>query len=334
MRILLCSHAFAPNIGGIETVSAILADQWIRLGSSVTVVTQTPGGQFSREYEVVRRPSVGQLRALAKESDIIFQNNISLRTLIPLLPWRKPVVIAHQTLLGSDVGRRWREHLKCEILSRCRNIAVSSAVAKALPVKSTLIFNPFEPGEFTPSAPEERGRDIVFLGRLVSDKGCDVVLRALVILKTKGLYPSFTVIGDGPEMVALKRMAADLALSEQVTFRGALGKGRGREVTQHKIMVVPSIWIEPFGVVALEGLAAGCAVVASNSGGLPEAVGQCGLLFPNGDAKALAAALMKLLDDPSLRNNLLLEKDRHLRQFEPETVARQYLDIFASVMSG
>lgn len=334
MKILLCSHAFAPNIGGIETVSAILADEWTRLGSSVTVVTQTPGDCPTRGYEVIRQPSISQLRARAGKADVIFQNNISLRTLVPLLPWRKPVVITHQGLLGQDVKRGWREHLKCALLSRFRNVAVSKAVAGALPVESTIVYNPFEPGEFAHSAVEERPGDIVFLGRLVSGKGCALVLRALAILKAEGLHPSFTVIGDGPEMNALKQMTADLGVSEQVTFKGAIAEGRGREVARHKIMVVPSTWIEPFGVVALEGLAAGCAVIASDSGGLPEAVGPCGMLFPSGDAKALAAALKELLSNCPLRHKMISESERHLDGFRPDVIARQYLDIFASALSS
>jgi glycosyltransferase involved in cell wall biosynthesis len=97
-------------------------------------------------------------------------------------------------------------------------------------------------------------------------------------------------------------------------------------------MVVPSIWAEPFGVVALEGLAAGCAVAASSGGGLPDAVGPCGVLFPNGDAKELAAALKELLVNPARRQKLLAERDRHLEQFRPETVAKRYLEVFESAL--
>ena len=57
MRILFCSYAFAPSIGGIETVSRILANQFCGLGSTVTLVTNTPGEEISGTYEVVRRPT-------------------------------------------------------------------------------------------------------------------------------------------------------------------------------------------------------------------------------------------------------------------------------------
>jgi glycosyltransferase involved in cell wall biosynthesis len=329
MRILLCSYVFAPSIGGIETVSRILAEEFSRLGSTVTVVTSTPGEQVAAAYEVVRRPSLGKLRRLARNADIIFQSNISLKTLLPLLLSRKPIVITHHGCITRADGRRgWREHFKLSLLRFCRNIAISNAVARVLPVKSTVIGNPFEPDEFTDSGQNVRNKDLVFLGRLVSDKGCDLVLRALAILKAEGIYPSFSVIGGGPEMQALKRLAEELGLSDQVVFRGAIREGRGREVAQHKILVVPSTWEEPFGLVALEGIAAGCAVIASHAGGLPEAVGPCGVLFPNGDVAGLAAALREVLTNESLREKLLSERDRHLERFQPETVARKYLEVF------
>ena len=67
------------------------------------------------------------------------------------------------------------------------------------------------------------------------------------------------------------------------------------------VVVVPSTWPEPFGMVALEAMRAGCAVVGSAHGGLPEIVvaGETGLLAPPGDAVALTAALERLLADPA-----------------------------------
>ncbi len=336
MRILVCSHAFAPSIGGIETVSAILAEQFSRMGSTVTVVTHTPGDdRIEADYNVVRRPSVSKLCALARKSDIVFQSNISLRTALPLFFCGKPIVITHHgisTRVDGSLG--WQDRLKRAVFPLCVNIAISTAVAEGLSVKSTVVGNPFEAGEFTVDNEIRRDRDIVFLGRLVSDKGCDVVLRALALLKKEGSRPSFTVIGDGPEMPALKRLTTELDIADQVEFRGTMRAGRGREVARHNIMVIPSIWAEPFGVVALEGLAAGCVLVASGAGGLPEAVGPCGLLFPNGDAEALAATLKRLLTNASLRKTLLAARKCHLERYQPERVARRYLEIFESVLNN
>ena len=335
MRILLCSHVFAPSMGGIETVSAILADEWTRLGLSVMVVTETPGRPAPLPYEVIRHPALNKLGRLAANSDVVFQNNISLRTFAPLLASRKPFFVAHQTWLTRANGRRgWQDYLKLAALPLCRNIAISKAIAEALPVKSVVIGDPFEPSEFSSPGNGARDRDIVFLGRLVTDKGCHLVLRALAALKSEEITPSFSVIGDGPELPVLKRMTEELGLSDQVIFQGAIRDGRGAEVAPHKIMVIPSVWDEPFGVVALEGLAAGCILVASQGGGLPEAVGPCGVLFPNGNVEALALAIKELLLNQSLRESLRLQSGAHLASFRPEAVAKRYLDLFKSVLKS
>jgi glycosyltransferase involved in cell wall biosynthesis len=333
MRILLCSYVFPPSIGGIETVSRILAEEFCRLGAAVTVVTHTPGEEIEGPYKVVRRPSLGKLLGLARSSEIIFQSNISLRTLLPLFLLPKPIVIAHHGRIARVDGRRgWQDGLKRALLFRCSHIAISRMVAADLPIESTVIADPFEASEFTDSGTGTRDNDIVFLGRLVSDKGCDQALRALAVLKRQGLHPTFTVIGDGPEMPALKQLAAELGLTDRVDFLGAVREGRGKIVARHRIMVAPSLWEEPFGVVALEGIAAGCAVVASRGGGLPEAVGPCGMLFPNGDVAALAAALKELLTSPTLREQLIARRSQHLRNFQPEVVAKRYLEVFESAL--
>jgi glycogen synthase len=335
VRILLCSHVFSPSIGGIETVSSLLAEAFWKAGLMVTVVTGTPGVSTEDRYRVVRQPTLRVLRSLGERSDIIFQNNISLQTLLPLLPLRKPVVITHQTWLTRVNGRRgWQDYIKLAILPLCHNVAISKAVANALPVKSLLINNPFDVCEFGGMSESLKTKDIVFLGRLVSDKGCDLLLHALAELRTDGLFPSLTVIGDGSEMGSLKALTAKLGLSAQVEFRGALREGRGEELARHRILVVPSKWAEPFGLVALEGIAAGCALVASSQGGLAEAVGPCGLLFPNGDVTAMASALKTLLPSRSLCENLASSGPDHLRRFQPASVAEDYSKLFRSLVSA
>jgi len=321
-------------VGGLETVSRILAEQFSEMGLNVTVVTVTPGVDVpGGAYRVVRGSSIRTLRRLGKEADIIFQNNISLQTLIPLLSLRKPVVVAHQTWIRRIAGGMgWQDYLKRSVIKRCRNITISHAVAASLPVPSVVVGNPFEPAEFSIHQDVERTRDIIFLGRLVSDKGCDLLLRALGLLKRKGLTPSLTVIGSGPEMEALKALAGEMVIEDQVVFAGSLQEGRGRVVAQHRIMAIPSRWAEPFGIVALEGIAAGCAVVASSAGGLPEAVGSCGLLFPNGDEHALAAHLLDLLTAPHIAETLRLERTAHLERFEPAVVARKYIEVFEQAL--
>jgi glycogen synthase len=332
MRILLCSYLFAPSVGGLETASAILADQYTSLGAVVTVVTSSPGPPSSAAYEVVRRPSSKEIRRLGGRMDIVHSDHISMRTIAPLLFMRIPIVITHHGWCWrSNQKMGWEDRVKLGIFSiRCRNVAISNAIADRLPMKSTTIGEPFDPAEFSNSAGAGRDKDVVFIGRLVHDKGCDLLLRALAILRVEGMTPALSIIGDGPAMPTLRQLATELGLSDQVDFRGALTSGRGKELARHKVLVAPSRYPEPFGIVALEGISAGCAVLASRTGGLPEAVGPCGLLFPNGDAPALASSLKQVLTNPLLRDQLLTHRSEHLEKFRPENVAKRYWEIFAS----
>ncbi|MDJ0708316.1 MAG: glycosyltransferase, partial [Leptolyngbyaceae cyanobacterium MO_188.B28] len=97
---------------------------------------------------------------------------------------------------------------------------------------------------------------------------------------------------------------------------------------QHQIMVVPSLWAEPFGVVALEGIACGCVVVGSEAGGLTEAIGPCGVTFPNGNAGELAQILKKLLEFPQNLAKYRASAASHLLRHQQTEVAKLYLQVF------
>src|SRR5262249_8485456 len=134
-----------------------------------------------------------------------------------------------------------------------------------------------------------------------SDKGCDLLISAVSMLRIRNLYPSVTVIGTGPELSLLVRQVDTLGLSDQVRFTGPLkGEELALMLARHRILVVPSRWEEPFGIVALEGAACGCVIIGTNGGGLPEAIGPCGLTVRRGDAGALAEALQEVLTNPDL----------------------------------
>jgi glycosyltransferase involved in cell wall biosynthesis len=215
-------------------------------------------------------------------------------------------------------------------VSRCAtNIAISEAVARRIGAKAVQIGNPYDPETFMLLPGCVRDRSLVFLGRLVSDKGADVLLRALGLLRERNLTPSLTVIGSGPEDAALRALSAELGLDAQVNFAGPLaGEPLAAMLNRHRILVVPSRWAEPFGVVALEGIACGCVVIGSEQGGLPSAIGPCGCTVPNGDAPALAAAIERVLGDGQLQAQFRAGAAEHLARHTVPSVAAAYLAVF------
>lgn len=314
-------------MGGIETATNLLAREFVTLGHEVRVVTQTEGnGTFS--FSVVRRPGPMDLLRQVRWCDLFLQNNISLRTLWPLLFVRRPLFITHQTWITNPDGNTgWQHRVKRFVLRYATSLAISRAIAEQLPVPSIQVGNPYDDKVFNDLATEPRRRELLFVGRLVSDKGANLLLEAMALLKSK---PSLTIAGDGPERADLEKQAAMLQL-QSIEFVGSQNSEQlANLLRQHQILVVPSRWREPLGIVALEGIACGCVVVGSAEGGLSEAIGACGLTFPNGDAQALANALSRLLEDPSERERLRQNAASHLSRFAPRHVAELYLNAMKS----
>jgi glycosyltransferase involved in cell wall biosynthesis len=265
------------------------------------------------------------------------QQNVSLRGLWPLLLVRRPWVVSHHSWYCRTDGRvAWQDRLKRRLLRRAdSSIAVSRALAEDLDTPAVVIPNTYRDRLFRILPGVERSRDLVFLGRLVSDKGADLLIEALGILAGRGCRPSLTVIGDGPERSALAGLARRLGVAAQVELTGVRqGEELVRLLNEHRVLVVPSRYQEPFGIVALEGIACGCLVVGSAGGGLKDAIGSCGLTFPNGDALTLASALERALDDPELTRALQRNAARHLAAHGREATTHAYLEQLEQAAAG
>ena len=335
MKILVSSHRFSPEIGGIETSSAALATELARLGHEVKLITETAAADGLRwPFEVIRHPAPEALWRLTRWCDVFFQNNISLQNVWAALLLRRPWVVAHQTWLAPlDEKPGWRTRLKRVLLRFATNVAISTAVAEHIGLPCEIIGNPYRENLFREHADVARDRDLVFLGRLVSDKGTDTLLQTLGALKKQSLSPRLTIIGYGPDEEKLRALTAELQLEAQVTFAGPqTDEPLARMLGAHRIMVVPSRWAEPFGIVALEGIGCGCVVVGSSGGGLPDAIGPCGLVFPNGDSAALADAIRRLLTEDGLIAQLRTGAAAHLAKHTARAVTARYARIFAALI--
>ncbi|HXB15554.1 MAG TPA: glycosyltransferase family 4 protein [Solirubrobacteraceae bacterium] len=158
---------------------------------------------------------------------------------------------------------------------------------------------PYFPTLELPEGGAEAGRRIMFAGRMVPAKGGATLLHALRLIDAE-----LVVCGDGVQLGKLRALADRLGVADRVAFRGWLAPDElAREFTQAAVVAVPSLWPEPFGLVGIEGFAAGRAAVGSATGGIPEWLedGVSGLTVQPGDIEALAAALGELLDDPERR---------------------------------
>ncbi|OLP18834.1 glycosyl transferase family 1 [Leptolyngbya sp. 'hensonii'] len=333
MRILIHAPLFYPSVGGTETVVSILAHEFVARGHAVTIVTRTPDpGHTPFPFRVVRCPSQGELLALVRQTQVYFMANVSLKGIWPWFLSRKPLVIMHQSWYSRLDGRvAWQDALKYQLTRFAANISASQAIADHLPSPSTVVGNPYRDDLFRELPAVRRDRELVFLGRLVSDKGVDLLLDALAALRNQDLHPQLTIIGSGPEESRLRQQTIQLGLSDQVTFVGTqVGEDLVQLLNAHRILVVPSRWEEPFGIVALEGMACGCVVVGSAGGGLTDAIGPAGFTFPNEDLGAFTQTLATLLTNPDVWVACKAQAPLHLARHRRAAVASAYLQVIES----
>jgi glycogen synthase len=333
LKILIVSGPFSPGIGGIQTVTRLLGEALIRAGHETTVITREPRPDNSNAgLKVLRRPRSLSLLKIYAQADVIILQGPAMRLAWPLLFLRRPALMVHHLFPGEH-GAKWARLLRARLAARVPHAAVSQAIAATLPWPIHAVLpNPYDAQNFETDWNIARIKDLVFLGRLIPEKGAHVLIEALGISGRGARRLSATIIGAGPEQEPLAELARSRGFCHTVKFAGEVtGTALAQLLNQHRIMVVPSIRDEGFGVVALEGIACGCVVVGSEAGGLPEAIGPCGTTFPRGDAAALAATLMKIRASSDALAGYRVHAARHLAQHHPDVVARRYVSVLRTV---
>lgn len=194
---------------------------------------------------------------------------------------------------------------------------------------------------FTPS-PEARldGPRVLFVGRLVEKKGCRYLIDAMSAVRQRFPDVVLSIVGSGPEEVALRRQALDAGIGTSVIFHGAV---RNEELSAYygraTVVVVPSVVAvggdqEGLGLVIVEALSCGRAVVVSDLPATRDVVTneQTGLLVEPGDSVALAAALIRLLSNPAERTAFGLAGRAFAKEhFDWDVSSRRYGMLFEQI---
>jgi glycosyltransferase involved in cell wall biosynthesis len=147
---------------------------------------------------------------------------------------------------------------------------------------------------------------ILTVAKLYERKGLDILLEAVSRANGRLAGHRFLIVGDGPEESKLKHLAADLGIDQHVTLPGEVPSREIPELFQYcEFFVLPSR-SEPFGIVLLEAMTLGKAIVATRVGGIPEFIkdGDTGLLVESGDSQALSEGILRLIQDQELRARL------------------------------
>lgn len=197
---------------------------------------------------------------------------------------------AQQNFAGYIVGSEWMKN------SLAINGFPESKIAIIPPIPASLSHVRTIP---LPSSPS-----ILFVGQLIRGKGVDLFLDALASLKGEW---TAEIVGEGNGREALELQAINLGIANRVNFRGWIDHAQLDALYENATFsVVPSRWPEPFGMVGIEAMARGRAVIGFGVGGIPDWLtdGESGFLIAEQDADAMRAAMARLLDNPELNSQL------------------------------
>jgi glycosyltransferase involved in cell wall biosynthesis len=186
------------------------------------------------------------------------------------------------------------------------------------------------------SRPASDAFTIAYVGRFVPEKGLDVLIESIRLL---ALPVRLLMIGDGPIRQELEAQASRAGVHEQVSFIGRVAPEQlpGR-LAQADVLVLPSrttpVWKEQFGRVLIEAMACKVPVVGSDSGAIPEVVGDAGLIFPEGNAAALADCLRRLIESPALRHGLAERgHQRVMQHYTQERIAEKTAAFYRGIIA-
>jgi glycosyltransferase involved in cell wall biosynthesis len=179
---------------------------------------------------------------------------------------------------------------------------------------------------------------IGFVGRMLPGKGLNVLSQALELLASEKW--NLLVVGDGPERASFERSLSTRGLLDRARFTGAVSYEQVPEFfKQIDLLVMPTETTErireQFGRVLIEAMAGCIPVIGSTCGAIPEVIADAGLVFPEGDAPALAEAMRRMLSDAELRERCaMLGKARVEENYSWDVVARKTFDFFTQVLTG
>lgn len=171
---------------------------------------------------------------------------------------------------------------------------------------------------------------LFFCGRLVPEKGCDVLIKACAQLKGRPFALFVAGNGTSEYETFLKDMTEQAGIGRQTHFLGFVQDVRSL-LKQADLCAFPSVWAEPFGLTIIEAMQAGRALVTTDNGAQPEFVdnGTTGLLVPPADEERLAEALRRLLADDDLRRRMgRAAKECFDRHFSYERFYVRYLELY------
>ncbi len=351
MRVVLLNPYHYPYMGGIEhrlhEVSKRLSDRH----EMIVLTSQLPGTPQEEErdgYRIVRLPSrfmniynppfvstPGVLEALERlDPDVVdFHYRWAPSYTKAMKRYQGKWVFTFHNTYGEGKGLNrvpsvLNDALFCRMIRQRRVICITEFIRGDLLKRGfdPALLDVIPPGIVLPSGEGTEGDYVLFIGRLVGTKGLPYLIKAMPQVDGR-----LIIVGDGPERKRLESLVRSTGVAERVTFTGRVSEERKIELLSNaRVFVMPSLF-ESYGLAAAEAMSWGKPVVASRVGGLPEAVGDGGILTPPKDSGAIAAALNRLLGDDQLRHETAKRARQHIQRFAWENIVRDVESAYRKV---
>jgi glycosyltransferase involved in cell wall biosynthesis len=365
VKVLFHCVYYSPEVGGLESHVRGLAEGLVRRGHDVRVVTSRSRPQLPREEEMrgvtVKRTwmpgrspfgwiahamvSIPAMRAWARWADVI--HGQSFASAVPAgvaaRGAHRPWVVSFHTSHFLERAEKplWRPLLGRLVRGPDRALAASREIARvaealAPGVRVEALTNGVDTDLFAPSevAVAQGGPPRVIVPRrLVPKNGVETFVRAFPEVRARIPGVRALVVGDGPERARLEALSRELGVGLDVQFVGATPHERMPDLFRSaQVAVLPSL-MEATSVAALEAMACGLPVVASDVGGLPEIVDPTvGALVPPGDPVALAEAVAGVLADPRRSEKGRLARDRVVARWSNDRLVERHLEIYRELV--
>jgi glycogen(starch) synthase len=244
----------------------------------------------------------------------------------------------------------WAKSLRGVILTFARrwlakratvNVAPSRHNGRRIELPRTQVIHHGVPGTPLPVRSFSNNQEgapacFAYVGRLVTEKGLPVLLRACRHLSRAGFGFHLKIVGDGPERSVLEETAQEFGIEVKTEFVGAVALEAMPELLVNAAAVImPSVCEDVAPLVAIEQMMQGRLVIASDIGGLGETVDGVGLKFPAGDDRALAECMRKVLEDPGLARQLGEKAKQHaLEAFTEERMVADHVRVYGEILGS
>jgi glycosyltransferase involved in cell wall biosynthesis len=350
IRILHLANSLSDRGNGIVNVAVDLAAEQARRGQSVMFASE--GGGFSELLEsfgakCVLLPQKGMRRLIG--------NSLGM---LRLLRKVRPSVIHVHMRSGLVLAWPWARLLRIPVIMHLHNvhdpisgiarmpdriIAVSEAVKKELlsqripgarirVVLNGTLGSPRR-NQAQPASAALLHPAFVTVSGLMHRKGIAELIEAFAKVASSDPAVHLYIVGSGTELELFSRMARESGTGDRIHFEGFHADPRGY-LRAADIFVIASRR-ESFGLAILEAREAGCAIIATQVDGIPELLdrGRCGFLVPPRDARAMADAMVKLLQDSVLRKSLRGEARVGLERFTVERMVDEVMAVYQELLA-